>query len=307
MNPVYLGSRLLGALLTLFLASLFTFFALSLIPGDPALNLLGLGASTEALEKLRGQLGLNLPPLERYFSWLAHAVRGDLGQSIRYSESVSTLMFERVPLSLSLVGLCLLISSAISLFLGILAAGRPGRTLDVVLRVVLTVFSAIPSFWLGLLLILLFAVHWRVLPSSGFSGPKDLILPLLTLVLIRTSLLTRTVRGSLLEVLGQDYVRTARAKGLGRRAVLFKHTLRNALIPMVTILGLEFAELLTGAVIVENVFALPGLGTLVLRAIEARDFPLVQGVVLLLAALIVAVNLLIDLLYGLIDPRIHYA
>ena len=299
MNLAYLVNRLLGAALTLFLASLFTFFALALIPGDPALSLLGMGASPEALEQLRIQLGLNLPPLERYLRWMGGIFRGDLGQSMRYSESVGKLLLERIPLSLTLVGLSLTITGIISLGLGIWAASRVGRISELLLRVVLTLFSAIPAFWLGLLFILLFAVHWRVLPSS-------LILPTLTLVLIRSSLLTRTVRGSLLDVLSSDYVRTARAKGLSRRRVLFKHGLRNALIPVLTVLGLEFAELLTGAVIVENVFALPGLGTLALRAIEARDVPLVQGVVLLLAVWVVGVNLTVDLLYGLADPRIRY-
>lgn len=306
MNLAYLVNRLLGAALTLFLASLFTFFALALIPGDPALSLLGMGASPEALEQLRIQLGLNLPPLERYLRWMGDIFRGDLGQSMRYSESVGKLLFERIPLSLTLVGLSLTITGIISLGLGIWAASRVGRISELLLRVVLTLFSAIPAFWLGLLFILLFAVHWRVLPSSGFFGPSSLILPTLTLVLIRSSLLTRTVRGSLLDVLSSDYVRTARAKGLSRRRVLFKHGLRNALIPVLTVLGLEFAELLTGAVIVENVFALPGLGTLALRAIEARDVPLVQGVVLLLAVWVVGVNLTVDLLYGLADPRIRY-
>ena len=306
MKPSLLLWRAGVAGLTLLVASLIVFFSLNLIPGDPALSLLGVGASPGAVAALREQLGLNLPPLGRYLGWLGAALHGDLGVSIRYSQPVSELLRARVPLTLSLTLLSLLLGATLALTLGVLAARRAGSRLDLAFRVVLTLLSAIPAFWLGLLLILVFAVRYGLLPSTGFSHSRDLILPVATLVLARLSLPTRMVRSSLMAALASDHVRTARAKGLGESLVLLRHGLRNALIPLLTVLGLEFAELLTGTVIVENVFALPGLGTLALQAISARDFPLVQGVVLLLAGAVVLVNLLVDLSYGLLDPRVRY-
>ncbi|MGI8748851.1 MAG: ABC transporter permease [Deinococcus sp.] len=306
MKPSLLLWRAGVAALTLMIASLIVFFSLNLIPGDPALSLLGVGASPEAVARLREGLGLNLPPLSRYLGWLGGALRGDLGESIRYSQPVSELLRGRLPFTLALTLGSLLLSTALALALGVLAARRAGSRLDLALRVVLTLLSAIPAFWLGLILILIFAVRYGLLASTGFSHPRDLILPVATLVLVRVSLPTRMVRSSLLAVFSSDHVRTARAKGLSERRVLLRHGLRNALIPLLTVLGLEFAELLTGTVIVENVFALPGLGTLALQAIAARDFPLVQGVVLLLAGFVVLVNLLVDLGYGLLDPRVRY-
>ncbi len=294
------------AVVTLFIASLIVFFSLNLIPGDPALSLLGVGATPEAVAALREQLGLNLPPVTRYFMWLGHALQGDLGQSIRYSQPVGQLLLARLPFTLLLTVFSLLLAGTLALTLGVLAARRAGRPLDFALRFVLTLLSAVPAFWLGLLLILLFAVRLHLLTSTGYARPADLILPIVTLVLVRVSLPTRMVRSALLGALRSDYVRTARAKGLSERRVLLGHSLRGALVPLLTVLGLEFAELLTGTVIVENVFALPGLGTLALQAIAARDFPLVQGVVLLLAAFVVLVNLLVDVAYGLADPRVRY-
>ena len=306
MNGPLVLWRAVVAAITLLIASLIVFFSLNLIPGDPALSLLGVGAAPQAVAQLRAQLGLNQPPLGRYLLWLAAALRGDLGESIRYGQPVTLLLGARLPFTLTLTLLSLLLTTALSLGLGILAARREGSALDFALRGALTLLSAIPAFWLGLLLIVVFAVKYHLLASTGFGGPRDLILPVLTLVLVRVSLPARMVRSSVLGAMRADFVRTARAKGLGERQVLLRHGLRNALIPLLTVLGLEFAELLTGTVIVENVFALPGMGTLALQAIAARDFPLVQGVVLLLAAWVVGVNLLVDLAYGLADPRVRY-
>ncbi len=306
MNLSLVAWRLLVAVATLLIASLIVFFSLSLIPGDPALSLLGVGASPGALAQLREQLGLNAPPPVRYARWLLSALRGDLGESIRYGQPVAPLLGGRLTLTLTLTLLSWLLTTGLALGLGILAARRAGSPLDFALRAGLTLLSAIPSFWLGLLLILMFAVRLRLLPSGGFGGPRDLILPVAALVLARVSLPARMVRAGVLEAMRGDFVRTARAKGLGERAALLRHALRAALIPLLTVLGLEFAELLTSSVIVENVFALPGLGTLTLGAIAARDFPLVQGVTLLLALLVVGVNLLVDLAYGWADPRVRY-
>lgn len=306
MNASLVLWRLLIALVTLLIASLIVFFSLSLIPGDPALSLLGVGATPGAVAALREQLGLNEPTLGRYLGWLAGVLRGDLGTSIRYSQPVTELLGARLPFTLTLALLSLGLTTVLALGLGILAARREGSWLDLTLRAVLTLLSAVPAFWLGLLLILVFAVKYRLLASTGFRGARDLILPVLTLMLVRVSLSTRMVRAALLETMRSDHVRTARAKGLPERRVLLRHGLRNALIPLLTVLGLEFAELLTGTVIVENVFALPGMGTLALQAISARDFPLVQGAVLVLALFVVTVNLLVDLAYGLADPRVRY-
>ena len=309
----FLTQRLLGALGTLILVSLIVFSALLLVPGDPAQTIVGLDTSPSVLESVRRQLGLDRPPLERYTAWMLGALQGDLGESIRYRQPVVEQIAKRLTVSIPLIVFSLTLAALFALGLGSLAARYAGKPLDLVVSSFAVLGSAIPSFWLGLLLILLFAVQLRLFPSGGFPGWEDvgaalraLALPVLTLTMIRTALITRMVRSSLLDVLSQDYIRTARAKGLGERITLYKHALRNALIPIVTVIGLEFGALLTAAVVVEVVFGLPGIGTLVLTGIEARDYPLVQGVVLVLAAIIVATNFLVDVCYALLDPRLSY-
>lgn len=309
----FLTQRLLGALGTLILVSLIVFSALLLVPGDPAQTIVGLDTSPSVLESVRRQLGLDRPPLERYTAWMLGALQGDLGESIRYRQPVIEQIAKRLTVSIPLIVFSLTLAALFALGLGSLAARYAGKPLDLVVSSFAVLGSAIPSFWLGLLLILLFAVQLRLFPSGGFPGWEDvgaalraLALPVLTLTMIRTALITRMVRSSLLDVLSQDYIRTARAKGLGERITLYKHALRNALIPIVTVIGLEFGALLTAAVVVEVVFGLPGIGTLVLTGIEARDYPLVQGVVLVLAAIIVATNFLVDVCYALLDPRLSY-
>ncbi|GEM87035.1 ABC transporter permease [Meiothermus granaticius] len=311
----YALRRLFLALVTLWLATLLVFGALLLIPGNPATTILGINATPEAVAALEARLGLDKPPLERYLHWLGGAVRGDLGQSIRYNLPVSKLIGSRLLITLPIVAFSLLLATLVSVPLGILAARRSGTWVDVGISVGALLGIVLPSFWVGLMLIYVFIVWLKLpLPSSfpigGWRVPAQalaaMVLPVLTITLARASLLVRMVRGSILEVLHQDYVRTARAKGLSERVVLYKHALRNAALPVVTVLGLEFAQLLIAAVIVETVFGIPGLGALSLTAISARDFPLVQGVVLTLAAFIVGLNLLVDLLYGLLDPRVSY-
>ncbi|GAA5533042.1 ABC transporter permease [Deinococcus aluminii] len=313
----YVLQRLLGAALTLLIAAALVFGILLTIPGDPAQTVLGLDAAPEALARLRHQLGLDQPPLTRFAEWLAGALRGDLRQSIRYDAPVGELLGQRLGVSLPLIGLTLLFSSLLALWLGgaaARAAARPtGHGRDTLITTLAVLVSALPSFWVGLMLMLAFAVKLRWLPSGGFPGWQDpgrallaLTLPVLTLTLTRVAVLARMVRASLLDALGQDYVRTARAKGVSERRVLYRHALRNALIPIVTVLGVQFAELLTASVIVEVVFSLPGFGTLVLTAIEARDYPMVQGIVLVLSALVILANLLVDLSYAALDPRVSY-
>lgn len=311
----YALRRLLFALVTLWLATLLVFGALLLIPGNPATTILGINATPEAVAALEAQLGLDKPPLQRYLSWLGGVLHGDLGQSIRYNLPVSRLIVSRLGITLPIVAGSLILATLISIPLGILAARRAGTWVDVGISTGALLGLVLPSFWVGLMLIYLFIVWLKLpLPSSfpirGWHVPAEalaaMVLPVLTITLARASLLVRMVRGSILEVLSQDYVRTAQAKGLSERVVLYKHALKNAALPVVTVLGLEFAQLLIAAVIVETVFGIPGLGALSLTAISARDFPLVQGVVLTLASFIVGLNLIVDLLYGYLDPRVSY-
>ncbi|WP_027877217.1 ABC transporter permease [Meiothermus cerbereus] len=312
----YTVRRLGFALVTLWLATLLVFAALLLIPGNPAQAILGIDATPADLEALEARLGLDKPPLERYLSWLGGVLRGDLGQSIRYERPISELIVARLGITLPIVVASLLLATLIAVPLGILAARRAGSPIDLGISVVSLVGIVLPSFWVGLMFIYIFIVWLKLpLPTSfpigGWENPQRallaLVLPVLTVALASASFLVRLVRGSVLEVLSQDFIRTARAKGLTERVVLYKHALRNAALPVVTVLGLEFASLLIATVVVETVFGIPGLGSLSLTAISARDYPLVQAVVLVIAAFIVLMNLLVDLLYGLLDPRVSYA
>lgn len=309
----YVARRLAAAALTLLFATALVFSAMLLVPGDPARTILGMDASPQAVESLRQQLGLDRPPVERYLHWLAGVVRGDLGTSIRYRQPVTQLIASRLGVTLPLVFASLAVAGLLALVLGTVAATRADSPWDLAVRLLALVGAVLPSFWVGLMLIVVFSVKLGLLPSGGFSGwgdlsraARELVLPVLTLSLARTALLTRMVRASLLEALAQPYTRTARAKGLSEARVVLRHGLKNALIPVVTVLGLEFAQLLTAGVVVESVFSLPGLGQLALTAIEARDYPLVQGIVLVLADFIVGLHLLVDLLYAVLDPRVSY-
>ncbi|MDT7920873.1 MAG: ABC transporter permease [Meiothermus sp.] len=312
----YTVRRLGFALVTLWLATLLVFAALLLIPGNPAQAILGIDATPADLEALEARLGLDKPPLERYLSWLGGVLRGDLGQSIRYERPISELIVARLGITLPIVVASLLLATLIAVPLGILAARRAGSPIDLGISVASLVGIVLPSFWVGLMFIYIFIVWLKLpLPTSfpigGWENPQRallaLVLPVLTVALASASFLVRLVRGSVLEVLSQDFIRTARAKGLTERVVLYKHALRNAALPVVTVLGLEFASLLIATVVVETVFGIPGLGSLSLTAINARDYPLVQAVVLVIAAFIVLMNLLVDLLYALLDPRVSYA
>jgi len=308
----FLLRRLLLALVTLWLASSLVFALLLLLPGDPVQAILGLEASPEARAALERTLGLDQPPWTRYLHWLSGLMRLDLGESIRYARPVASLVGERLALTFALVLLGLGGALLFALPLALLAVRV--RALDLALSGLMGLLQSVPTFFLGVVLLYAFAVHLPLLPASGFPGWQNplaalrhLLLPALTLALARAAILFRMARGSLLEVMSQDYIRTARAKGVPERWVLLKHALRPASLPLVTVLGLEGGFLLTGAVVVEAVFALPGLGSLALTALEARDYPLLQGLVLVMAAFIVLFNLVVDLLYGLLDPRVEYA
>jgi peptide/nickel transport system permease protein len=312
----YTLRRLGFALVTLWLATVLVFGALLLIPGNPAQAILGIDATPADLEALEARLGLDKPPIERYFNWLGGVLRGDLGESIRYETSISQLILARLAITLPIVAASLLLAALIAVPLGILAARKAGSWVDLGVSVAALAGIVLPSFWVGLMFIYIFVIWLKLpLPTSfpigGWENPERalaaLVLPVLTVGLASAAFLLRLVRGSVLEVLSQDYVRTARAKGLSERTVVYKHALRNASLPVITVLGLEFAQLLIATVVVETVFGIPGLGSLSLIAISARDFPLVKGVVLVVAAFIILVNLLVDLLYAWLDPRVSYA
>jgi peptide/nickel transport system permease protein len=309
----YLLKRLLIGLATLLVSSLVVFAVLEVLPGDPARLMLGMNATDDAVQALREQMGLNQPLLWRYLDWVGGLVTLDLGRSYTYSVPVIDLVAERVVVSLPLALIALVLSTVIAIPVGIFSASRRGSAADAVSMGAAQLGVAVPNFWFALLLIYVFAVWLHLVPAGGFPGwsagiwpsLKALILPAVALALPQAAILARVTRSALLEVLGEDYIRTARAKGMPRRAVLWRHALRNAMIPVLTILGLQFAFLLAGTIIIENVFYLPGLGRLVFQAITQRDLIVVQSVVMLLVAAVIVVNLLVDLSYALVDPRLR--
>jgi peptide/nickel transport system permease protein len=302
----YIQQRLLLMIPTILLTSLVVFLMLHLIPGDPASIYLGENQSTpERLEQIREQLGLNRPLYVQFGDFLLRAVQGDLGRSVQTNRPVIQEIGDRLPNTITLAVSAMALAVLLGITLGVLAGLRQNTWLDTTLMLVALAGVSIPVFWLGLLLILLFAVQLGWLPATGEGGWRGLILPTIALAALSTATLARLVRASIIEVLGQDYVRTSRAKGLRQAVIVIHHALPNALIPVVTVIGLQFGNLLSGAVITESVFARVGLGKLVVDSIQNKDFPTVQGVILILATIYVVVNLIVDLSYAVIDPRIR--
>ncbi|MEO1688501.1 MAG: ABC transporter permease [Pseudomonadota bacterium] len=309
----FLLQRLATLGLTLIAASIVTFLLLEVVPGDPALTMMGLNASDEAVEALRQELGLGAPPVQRYFAWIGGLLQGDFGISYTYRTPVAELVAERVVISLPLTLYALGLSTVIAIPAGVLAAARRGGPGDVAVTAATQVGVAIPNFWFAMLLVLLFASVLQIFSAGGFpgwdagfwAGMKALTLPAVALALPQAAILTRVMRSALLDALSEDYVRTARAKGLSRRAVLWRHALRNALIPVLTIIGMQFSFLMAGAIIIENVFFLPGLGRLVFQGVVQRDLIVVRSVVILLVFAVVVVTLLVDLAYAAVDPRLR--
>lgn len=301
-------------LLTLLFVSLLVFMVVRVLPGDPALIMLGIEASPDAVAKLREGLGLDRPVPVQYAEWAGRAVLGDLGRSIQYDVPVAGLIVSRlsVTLPLTLMAAALMVAAAIPL--GVFAATRHRRWGDYAAMTLSQLGIAVPGFWAGLLLILLFSVKLGWFQAGGFDGwgqgvghaLKSLLLPAVALGLFQFAVLARTTRSALLEVLREEYVKTARAKGVAERAVIFRHALKNAMIPILTVAGVQLGQLMAGSIILESVFYLPGLGRLALGAISARDLPVVQGVVLFVASAIVVINATVDMLYGVLDPRIRY-
>jgi peptide/nickel transport system permease protein len=288
------------------------FFVLEVLPGNAAQLLLGTEASPDTVRALTEKLGLDRPAAQRYLSWLVGLSRGDLGNSYAYGSPVAELIGERMALTVPLALMAMILTTVLALAAGVYAAARHNRVGDVSVMALSQLGIALPSFWFAILLILLFAVHLRWFAAGGFPGWDDgawpalktLVLPALALALAQAAILARVTRSSVLEVLREDFVRSARAKGLPRARVLWRHVLRNAMIPVLTVMGLQFASLLAGTVVIENVFYLPGIGRLIFQSIANRDLIVVRNCVMLLAALVVVVNFIVDLLYAVIDPRI---
>ena len=309
----YILKRTLIGLATLLVASLVVFAVMEVLPGDPAQLMLGMEATPDALNALREQMGLNQPLATRYLSWIGGLLVGDFGRSFTYSSPVIDLVAERMVVTLPLALISLFLATVIGIPVGMYSASRRGRMADVTAMGAAQLGIAIPSFWFALLLVYVFAVWLRLVPAGGFPGwgagigpaLKALILPAVALALPQAAILSRVTRTSLLNVLGEDYIRTARAKGMPKRYVLWRHALRNALIPVLTIIGIQFGFLITGVIVIENVFYLPGLGRLVYQAITQRDLIVVEGVVILIVAAIIAINLIVDLSYAIADPRLR--
>ena len=308
----FLFRRLAGFAATLVAASVVVFLALEVLPGDPALSILGIDAEPETLAALRTQLGLDRPAPQRYAEWVAGLLSGDFGTSYTYGIPVTELVAPRLAVTIPLALLAMALSVAMALSLGLFAAAQHNRAGDYGAMIVSQLGIAIPNFWLGLLLILLFAVSLGWFSAVGFAGwdagpgpaLKSLLLPAVALATVQGAILARVTRAAVLEEASGDFVRTARAKGLSRRRTLVGHVLRNAMVPVITVMGLQFSFLVAGTIVVENVFSLPGLGRLVFQAISNRDLVVVKDVVMLLATMVIVVNFAVDVAYRIIDPRL---
>ncbi len=308
----YILKRLITLAASLALASVVIFALIEVTPGDPASFMLGLNAAPETVSALRDQLGLNEALPLRYLQWVGGMLQGDFGLSYTYKVPVADLVADRLEISAPLALIALALSTALALPAGLWAASRRGRAGDALVMGATQLGIAVPNFWFAMLLVLVFAIKWQLFPAGGFPGWSDplaalraLTLPAIALALPQAAILARVLRSALIETLGQDYIRTARAKGLSRGAALTRHALRNALIPVLTILGMQFSFLLAGAIIIENVFYIPGLGRLIFQAITQRDLIVVESVVMILVFAVIAVTFLTDLAYALVDPRLR--
>ncbi|MBI4012715.1 MAG: ABC transporter permease [Candidatus Rokubacteria bacterium] len=302
----YLLRRLWQSAVTLVGVSVLVFVILRVIPGDPAKMLLPEGAPQSAVEELNRHLGLRRPIYVQYGIFLRSVVRGDFGQSFQYRSPALTVVVERLPATVQLTLAAMALTVLFGVSIGIVAAVRQGTGYDYAGTVLAVLGQSLPNFWLGIMLILLFGVTLRWLPTSGFQGWLHLVLPSVTLAAFPVALVARLTRSSMLEILSREFIRTGRAKGLAERAVVLRHALKNATIPVLTVIGLQIGTLLGGAVITESVFAWPGMGKLVVDAIFFRDFPVVQTILILSATIFVVINLVVDLLYVVVDPRIRY-
>jgi len=309
----YVTKRLGSLCLSLIVASLVIFACIEIVPGDPASFMLGINAQPDTIQALRVELGLDQSLAQRYLGWVGGLLGGDMGTSYTYRTPVSDIVSDRLQVSLPLALYALMLTVVVAFPVGILAAARRGSVTDITVMGATQLGVAIPNFWFAILMVILFAINLRWFSAGGFPGwdagifpaMKALTLPAIALALPQASILSRVMRSSLLDTLSEDYMRTARAKGLTRRQALWRHALRNAMIPVLTIIGLQFSFLLAGAIIIENVFFLPGLGRLVFQAITQRDLIVVESVVMLLVFAVILVNFLVDIAYAWVDPRIR--
>ncbi len=309
----YLIKRLGSLIVSLFVASLVIFACIEIVPGDPASFMLGVNAQPDTVNALREELGLNTSHTQRYVSWISGLLKGDLGTSYTYRSPVSDIVADRLQVSVPLALYALTLTILIAFPVGVLAAAWRGSGVDLFVMGATQLGIAVPNFWFAILMVIVFAINLGWFSAGGFPGwdagilavIKALTLPAVALALPQASILARVMRSSLLDTLSEDYIRSARAKGLSRRQVMWRHALRNAMIPVLTIIGLQFSFLLAGAIIIENVFFLPGLGRLVFQAITQRDLIVVESVVMLLVFAVVLVNFLVDLAYAWVDPRLR--
>jgi peptide/nickel transport system permease protein len=309
----FLARRLASAFLVLVLVSALSFGIIWLVPGDPTAVLLDANTSPEQVARLRTQLGLDKPLLLQIVGWYGRILRGDLGQSILLNRSVMAAILERLPVTLSLAGISLLLAVVLGVLAGIIAAMNHNRWPDQLIMATALLGLSVPDFWLGLMMVFLFAVQLGWFPTGGFVPLQDSVagwarsiaMPALALALVQMGFIARMARASMLEVLSQDFIRTADAKGLSRADIVVRHGLPNALVPILTVIGIVAGALLGGTVIIEQVFSLPGIGRLIIGAVLSRDFPVIQGGLLFLAVIYLAVNLIVDLLYAVVDPRVR--
>ena len=306
-------TRLISLSLSLIAASVVIFSVIEIIPGDPASFMLGINAQPDTIAALREQLGLNSSLLSRYFSWVFGMLTGDFGISYTYRVPVSELILARVWISLPLASYALVISTLIAFPVGLIAAANRGKPIDLAIMGTTQLGVAVPNFWFAMILVLIFSINLRWFSAGGFPGwdegllisIKSLTLPAIALALPQASILARIMRSSILDTLDQDYIRTARAKGLNRRQAIWRHALKNAMIPVLTIIGMQFSFLMAGAIIIENVFFLPGLGRLIFQGITQRDLIVVESVVMLLVFAVIIVTFIVDLTYAAVDPRLR--
>jgi peptide/nickel transport system permease protein len=310
----FITRRFMQAIIVILLVTIISFLLLQIIPGDPILQILGQRANETQQAALRHELGLDLPIIVQYGRWMGGVFHGDLGKSLIFHENVGTLMRERVPVTIYLTFWALLLSTIFGIFAGVISAVKRGSIIDSVISLFANTGVAIPTFWLGIIGIYLFGLKLGWLPIQGWTSPfddfwqstKQAIMPIIALAIPNIAVVVRQTRSSMLETIRQDYVRTATSKGLSKNIVLYKHALRNALIPVVTLVGLTLTFLIGGEVLIETVFNIPGLGRLLVRAALEKDFLIVQSGVLLIGTAVCLINLLVDIAYGWIDPRIRY-
>ncbi|KUF31233.1 MULTISPECIES: ABC transporter permease [Lysinibacillus] len=310
---MYILRRIILLIITILLVSIITFGVFQILPGDPVRTMLGTEADPTQIENLRSELGLDRPLYEQYVDWMKGLLTGQLGNSIRFSMPVKELLFDRLPVTMSLAGLTLIMVLIISLPLGMFAARRQNKLSDVSLSTMTQIGMAVPSFWLGMMLILYIGLQFSFFKISGYipwtqsiaGALSTLILPALTIAIPQIAVNFRYVRTAILEQVQLDYVRTIRSKGMSEQNVMYKHVLKNSMIPILTVFGLIMAEVVAGTIIVEQVFSLPGIGQLLITAISNRDFPLVQGIVMYITVAVVMINFIVDVLYSVLDPRIR--